>query len=200
MSGICFPIIPPINPLRLASNYRDYYGNQHERLTELTDPIDDAGCYIPRIIHAPDTQTEITGVKANGYLEYALALPTGSFILGFLHTFTSGPSANATDPPVTSGFQLQITDVDRDYKLFEKPIPEAWLLNDAPSSNPQAVFAAGLYVLNPSVRLLPAPYPITPPGMLKIEFWNMLATTNNLIRLSMLVAIPDPDLKKRSTT
>ena len=199
-SGICFPIVPPINPLKLASNFRDYYGDQHARFVALTDPINDAGCYVPRIIHAPDTQTEVTGVAANGYLEYALQIPPGSFILGFLHAFTSVASVNATDPPVGSGFQLQITDVARDYKIFEKPVPEAWLLNDAPSSNAQSVYGAGLYVLNPSVRLLPAPYPVTPPGMIRIEFWNMLNALNNLIRLSMLVAIPDPDLMKRSTT
>lgn len=197
MSQICFPTKPPINPLRLASNYRDYYGCQHERFTALTDAINDSGCYTPRIFHAPDTPTENAGVAENGYLEYALPLPAGSFVLGFLHTFTGAASADREDPPVGSGFSVQITDVAKDYQWFEKPVPEAWLLNDAPSSNPSSVLAAGLYVLNPSPRLLTAPYPITPPGMLKIEFWNKLTTLNKLIRLSMLVAVPDYDLTKR---
>jgi hypothetical protein len=190
----CFPTRPPINPLRLSSNYRDYYGDAHARLTELTDPILGAGCYVPRIVHAPDTPSELAGIPANGFLDYGLTLPVGSWILGFLHTYTSQASANATDPPVGSSFRLQITDVEREYKFFRAPVPEAYLLNDFPSSNPQAVTSGLLTVLNPSVRLLPSPYPVAPPGLFKLEFWNMLATVNTGIRLSLFVAEPDPDL------
>lgn len=194
----CFPTDVPFSPLRLASNYRDYFGDAHAVLTELIDPILEAACYVPRIFHAPDTATENQGVAANGYLEYALALPPGAFVLGYLHTFTSLGSLNATDPPVQSSFKFQITDIERRYRLFEKPVPEAWLLNDAPSSNPQAIFSAGLYVLNPSPRLLTAPYPVAPPGMFKVEFWNTLPSVNTGVRLSLLVAIPNPDLELKS--
>jgi hypothetical protein len=110
-----------------------------------------------------------------------------------LHTFSSRASLNATDPPVRSGFRFQITDVARQFRFFEKPVPETWLLNDAPSSNPQSPLGAGLYVLNPAPRLLTAPYPVTPPGIFKVEFWNTLDVTNTLVRLSLLVAVPDED-------
>ena len=190
---VCFPTQVPISPLRLHSAYRDYFGDADAKLTALIDPILDAACYVPRIFHAPDTQTEDAGIPARDYLEYALALPEGSWICGYPHSFSSRASLNATDPPVRSGFRLQITDVARQFRFFEKPVPETWLLNDAPSSNPQSPLGAGLYVLNPAPRLLTAPYPVTPPGIFKVEFWNTLDVTNALVRLSLLVAVPDED-------
>lgn len=192
--GKCFPLAPPFNPLCLASNYRDYFGDANACLTEIvTSRINAAGCYVSRIFHAPDTSTETAGVRANGFLEYVLSIPAGSFIMGFLHTFTSG-SPSATDAPVSSGFKFQITDVGRDYRWFAKPLPEAWLLNDEPSSNSQELSQLPIRVLNPSPRLLPAAYPVAPPGSFKIEFWNQLSSVNSLIRLSLLVAVPSPDM------
>jgi len=189
---ICFPTQPPFNPLRLASNYRDYYGDPHAKFTALTDQICNSNCYIPRIFHAPDTPTENLGVEANDFLEYALTLPVGSFILGFLHAFTSLGSVNTTDPPVQSGFRIMITDVKANYKFFNKPVPEAYFLNDVPSANPSSPLSAtSLYVLNQTPRLLPAPYPVVAPGVFKIEFWNLLNETNVYCRMSFLVAVPD---------
>lgn len=195
---ICFPQQVPFNPLRLASNFRDFWGDQHALFTAMTDPLVDKACYIPRIYHAPDTEDENAGVAANGYLEYALTLPPGAFILGFLHAYCGGASANATDAPVTAGFKFQITDVQRAYRWFAKPLPETWLLQDQPSYNPQAVVGnAPLTVLNPSPRLLAAPYPVAPRGVFKIEFWNCLVNGSNApiantgIRLSVLAAVPD---------
>jgi hypothetical protein len=193
----CFPINPPIAPLRLHSAYRDYFGDPDSKLTALIDPLLDAACYVPRIFHSPDTEDSDAGVPGLEYLEYALALPEGSFILGYQHTFTSRASLNATDPPVRSGFRFQVTDVKRQYRFFEKPVPETWLLNDAPSSNPQSPLGAGLYVLNPAPRLLTAPYPVTPPGIFKVEFWNTLSSLNKLVRLTMIVAVPDEDAGTR---
>ena len=197
----CFPTRPPLNPLRMASNYRDYWGCADACLTELTDPLLNAACYVPRIYHAPDTEQENAGVAALDYTEYALALPAGSFIVGYMHVYTSLMNAgNALDPPVRSSFRFQITDVQKQYRFFEKPVPEAWLLNDSPSSNLQTPFgAAGLFVLNPSPRLLTALYPVTPPGVFKVEFWNVLGERNKGIRLSLLVAVPDEDLFSRGS-
>jgi len=158
----------------------------------MTDEICNAGCYIPRVFHAPDTVTENAGVPANGFLEYALQIPAGSFILAFLHSFTSLASANETDPPVGSGFRFQMTDVRADYRFFSKPVPEAFFLNDIPSANPSGQLSlTSLVVLNETPRLLMSPYPVTPPGVFKCEFWNLLASTNALIRMSLLVAVPD---------
>jgi len=193
----CFPTQVPIAPLRLHSAYRDYWGDADAKLTELIDPFLDAACYVPRIYHAPDTQTENDGIAGNAYNEYALAVPIGSFLLGFLHSFTGRGSLDDANPPVRQSFRFNITDMGRQYKLFEKPVPETWMLNDAPSSNPVANFTAGLYVLNPAVRLLAVPYPVTPPGIFKVEFWNSLSTLNKLIRLSLVVAVPDEDLLNR---
>lgn len=190
----CFPTRVPFSPLRLASNYRDYYGDPHAKLTELIDPFLEAACYVPRIYHAPDTETETVGLDANGYLEYVLAIPAGSFLLGFLHTFTGlANPGNASNPPVGSSFRFQLTDVERSYRFFDKPIPEAFLLNDIPSFNPEGL-TAPIYVLNPSPRLLPAPYPVAPPGVFKVEFWNVLNSHNPDVRLSLVAAVPNPDL------
>jgi hypothetical protein len=197
-----FPALPPFNPLRLASNYRDGYGDSHALLTELTDAVIASGCYVPRIFHAPDTSVDNEILQTNRFLEYALALPIGSFILAYLHGYTAAPSANVTDPPAASGFRVQITDIKPNYKFFGKPVPEAFFLNDIPSANPNSVLSPNLLsVQNQSARLLTAPYPVTAPGIFKIEFWNILttgnvsATLNPNVRLSFLVAIPDPDLK-----
>lgn len=188
----CFPTQAPINPLRLVSNYREMWGDAHALLVRGTDPLVDAACYVPRIFHAPDTDTENAGVAARDYLEYILTLPPGSFIVGLLHAYTGLANANnATNPPVRSSFRFQLTDVEVRHRFFEKPLPEAWLLNDVPSGNPQGVVSGFPFVQNQTVRLLPAPYPVTPPGQIRVEFWNILATANRDIRLSLLVAVPD---------
>lgn len=196
-SNICFPLDVPISPLRLASDYRDYWGDYHARLVELIDPILDAGCYQPRIYHAPAQDLEVAGVSGLGFLDYDLAITAGSWILGFMHSYTSAPSANSTDAPVTSSFRFQFTEIRTDrkpYRFFAKSVPEAWLLNDQPTSNPQSPIAGGpgggLYLTNPSPRLLTAPYPVTPGATYRVEFWNLLATVNKDIRLSVVVAEP----------
>jgi len=204
MSRLCVPTTVPIKPLRLRETYRDYYGDAHAALAEMFDRIQDAGCYEPRIFHAPDTQSENAGLQVDGYLEYVMALPPGSFIVGFLHACTSLVQPNLDQAPVVSGFTFQLTDVDRDYRLFAKPVPEVYLLQDRPSV--LAAFAddpSGPPVLLPAPRLLPAPYPVTPPGVFRVEFWNQApagafgegSTVNKFIRLSLLVAVPNPDLE-----
>lgn len=195
-------VVPPFNPLRLASNYRDGFGDAHARLSELLDPIIQSGCFEPRIFHAPATADENQGVTAaDPYLEYVLELPAGSFIEGFLHHSTGAVNPNTgTCPPVPSTFRMQLTDIEADYKFFEKPIPEAWFLNDAPTNNPQGPYATSpsglLYEINPSPRLLTAPYPVAPSrsGALsrkfRVEFSNIINSTNSLIQMTFLVAVP----------
>lgn len=195
MTPTCiFPKKPLFNPLRLASNYRDYFGDPNALLTELTDSIIESGCYVPRIFHAPDTTVLSAPGQGLHYLEYALAIPPGSFIIAYMHAFTAVQSDNLTDPPVKSGFRVQITDIAPEYKFFGKPVPEAFFLNDIPSANPQGVLSTtSLYVQNQTPRLLPTPYPVTYPGIFKVEFWTIAPTS--LKRLSFLCAIPDPDMK-----
>jgi hypothetical protein len=195
LRGMCVSTVPSTAPQRLATDYRDYFGRAHEHLCEMLDPIGNADCFRLRIFHAPDAATELAGVPFNGYLEYALELPAGSFLLGFLRTNT--PLANLNNagaPPVGSGYRCQITDVDRNFKFFQKPVPEAYFLNDIPSTNPLGPYAGeNLYVLNPCLRLLMAPYPVTPPGQFKMEFWNILPESdfNFLVSLDLVVAEPD---------
>jgi hypothetical protein len=193
---------PAISPLRLAPDYRDYFGAAHEHLVETIEAIVNADAFRLRVFHVPDSATEVAGVPANGHLEYALELPPGSIILGFLHSNTPVPdpwsSGDASDPPVGSSFRCQIQDVDRNYRFFQKPVPEAYFLNDLPTYNPLGPYAGNnLYCLNPSLRLLMAPYPVAPPGQFKVEFWNIYAptgtpTANTLISLDFVVAEPDP--------
>lgn len=194
MRGVCVPLKTLLNPLKMAPAYRDFWGDLNSRYVELTDRICDAECYIPRVYHAPDNVTELAGVAGNGYLEFILPIPAGSFVLGFLHTTTGalGPGATAAgSPPAGSSFSCQITDVRRKFRFFQKPVPETYFLNDATTPNDFGVFAGGFpYVACPSPRLLPAPYPISAPGELMIEFWNTLTTANVLVQLSLLVAVP----------
>lgn len=193
MRGVCVPLTVLLNPLKMAPAYRDFWGDQNSRYVELTDEICDAECFIPRVYHAPDNVQELAGIPGNGYLEYILSIPPGSFVLGFLHSTTgaAGPGATPGSPPAGSGFSCQITDAKRKYKFFQKPVPETYFLSDATTPNDFGVFARQLpYVQTPIPRLLPAPYPISAPGELMIEFWNTLTTTNTLIQLSLLVAVP----------
>jgi hypothetical protein len=193
---ICTSLRVPFNPLRLASNYRDFFGDPHAKLSVETDPLLRMACFVSRIYHAPDEETETAGVEGNGYLEYSLDLPPGSLILGFLHSYTSQLGSDTANAPVGSSFRLQITDVARRYSFFEKPVPEAWLLQDQPAANPQSALldpsgaVSALYVLNASPRLLASPYPVAPPGVFRIEFWNSLPVTNMGCRLSLLLAVP----------
>src|SRR5208337_1775361 len=117
LRSFCCTPVPPVNPLRLASNYREGFGDAHARLAELTEPILLSGCFEPRIFHAPDLPSETAGMTvAAPYMEFVLDIPGGSFILAYLHHSTglANPN-NAGDPPVQSTFRLQITDVERNY-------------------------------------------------------------------------------------
>jgi hypothetical protein len=200
IKGLCVPTNPAISPLRFAPDYRDFFGRAHEHLSYGIDPIVNADCFRPRIYHCPSFEQEITGgvagqsgVAAGGTVVFELGLPAGSLILGFLRTNTPVPNPNtATAPPVASGWRIQITDVARNFKFFEQPVPEAYFLNDAPSSDPNGPFAGNnLYVLLPSIRLLSAPYPVAPPGQFKVEFYNLLASVNKLVSLDVFVVEPD---------
>lgn len=193
LKGLCVPTTPAIAPLRFDPSYRDYFGRAHEHLCSRIDQIVNADCFRIRIFHAPDFTTELAGVPALGYVEYALPLPPGSILLGFLRTNT--PVANpstASAPPVGSGYRVQITDVHRSYRFFQRPVPEAYFLNDAPGSDPNGPFAGeNLYVQLPTLRLLQAPYPVAAPGQFKVEFWNIQNQSNSLVSLDFVVADPE---------
>jgi hypothetical protein len=169
----------------MMPDYREYWGDQHAKLVELTDAIQEAGCFTPRIYHAPDSTQENAGVT--DYLEYILALPLGSWILGYLHNTTSQASPSA--PPALSGYSCQITDMARNWKFFDKPVPEVYFLN-GPSA-PYFGSTSALVQTPASPRLLTCPYPVTPPGQFKIEFWNQIGGTNKQCQLNLLVAVPE---------
>jgi hypothetical protein len=161
----------PISPLRLHQEYRDYWGEPQARLAERIDAILKSGrCYRPRWYHAPDTEAELIGVDGNGYLEYILYIPAGSWIIAWAHA----------QSVATSSFVAQITDVGLDYTWFNVPAEDAFF------TNPGATAAGPL-------RLLTTPYPVAPPGHFRIQFWNQSANNNPLVQLSFLVLEPDPD-------
>ena len=108
--GMCVPTTPAIAPLRLAPDYRDFFGRAHEHLAETIDAIVNSDCYRLRIFHAPDSDQRKRRGPFLGYSEYALELPPGSLILGFLHSSTYNVT-DEDDPPANSGFRVQITDV-----------------------------------------------------------------------------------------
>lgn len=202
MSRICVPKQTE-NLLRLSPLFTNYWGDQQARYTERLDGFPKAGCFVPRFFHSPDSESQLLGIPANGYKTYLLALPLGSFILGYLHTTSSAPaSAGPADvpvpnaPPNASGFTCQITDVAIDHKWFSRPAPEAFFIND----NLLGASGGGLppYPYNtlgftfPSFpRLLPIPYPVVPPGQFIIEFWNQLDQANTDCQMTFLVLVPD---------
>lgn len=159
----------PISPFRLHQEYRDFWAEPQPRVVDRLDPILNADCFRPRWYHAPDTITELGGVGANSYLEYVLYIPAGSWILGFAHAQAS------TSLP----FLTQILDVGLDYEWFDKPVPDALFTNPG-------ITAGG------PARLLTRPYPVTPPGQLRFQFWNQAAAPNSLVQLALLVAEPAP--------
>jgi hypothetical protein len=199
-SKLCVPTTTE-NLLRLSPLYHDYFGEQQAAFTKMLDGFADAGCYVPRFYHAPDSGSQLAGVPANGYKTYLMALPVGSFILGFLHTTSSAPgSAGSTPPsiqvpPNASGFTCQITDLAIDHKLFSHPTPEAWFINDnllgASSGAPPYPGNTLGFTFPSFVRLLPAPYPVVPPGQFQVEFWNSLDVVNTDVQMTFLVLVPD---------
>ena len=196
MSRLCVPQTSE-NPLRLSPLFRDYWGDQMAAFTKQTDKFSKAGCYVSRFYHAPDSETQLNGIPANGYLTYLLALPIGSFLLGYLHSTSSAPDSTGNGtPPNLSGFTCQITDLSIDHKFFSRPAEEAWFMNDQllpgnPGSvSPYPSNTKG-YTFPSFPRLLPVPYPIVPPGQLQVEFWNSLDDVNTDVQMSFLVMIPD---------
>lgn len=209
MNGLCVPKTTE-NLLRLSPLFRDYFGEQQARFTERLDAFCKSGCYVPRFYHTPDSESQLVGIPSNGYKTYLLALPPGSFILGFLHTTSSAPHSSGPSeltvpnvPPNASGFTVQITDLAIDHKWFSKPVEEAWFINDnllGPSVNNFPPYPNNtLGFTNPSFpRLLPVPYPVVEPGQFQVEFWNQLSQfddestgINTDCQLSFLVLVPD---------
>lgn len=197
MTGVCCPTLTE-NLMRLSPIFRDYWGEQVARFVERTDVFCKAGCFVPRFYHAPSSDDQFVGVAARGYIPYVLALPIGSYVLGFLHTTSSAPGAPgfAPAPPNPSGFTCQITDLSVNHKWFTRPMPEAWFINDffAPGGNntypPYPLNTQG-YTWPNFPRLLAVPYPIVPPGRLKVEFWNSLASVNTDVQMTFLVMVPN---------
>lgn len=202
-SKLCVPTLTE-NLLRLSPLYHDYFGEQQAAFTKMLDGFAEAGCYVPRFYHAPDSGSQFLGVAPSGYKTYLMALPVGSFILGFLHTTSSAPdSAGATSagpqvinvPPNASGFSCQITDLSIDHKLFSRPAPEAWFINDnllsASTGAPPYPANTKGFTFPSFVRLLPAPYPVVPPGQFQVEFWNSLDVLNTDVQMTFLVLVPD---------
>jgi hypothetical protein len=200
MSGACVPKQTE-NLLTLSPLYHDYWGEQMAAYTRRLDGFANRGCYVPRFFHAPDSESQFVGLAANGYKTYLLALPLGSFIVGFLHTTSSAPGSSGPAtapvinvPPNASGFTCQITDLAIDHKWFSHPIEEAWFINDnllgpstfAPYANNTKGFTWPSFP-----RLLPVPYPVVAPGQLQVEFWNSLDVLNNDVQLTFLVLVPD---------
>lgn len=184
----CITPVFPINPLRMPPDYREYWGDQHARFVEMTDAIQQSGCYLFRIYHVPVFSDEIVG--SADYLAAIMTIPPGSWILGYLHNTTSQASPNA--PPALGGFSCQITDVARNWKFFDKPVPEVYFLNGPASPFADGLSTSALVQRPASPRLLTAPYPVTPPGHFKVEFWNSLqGVINKLMQMSFLVAIPE---------
>jgi hypothetical protein len=127
MPGVCVSKSTE-NLLTLSPLYHDYWGEQMAAFTRRLDGFARAGCYQPRFYHAPDSESQFVGMPAGGYKTYLLALPLGSFILGFLHNNSSAPGSSgpATKPvinvpPNQSGFSAQITDLSIDHKWSSRP-------------------------------------------------------------------------------
>lgn len=200
MSGVCVPKSTE-NLLTLSPLYRDYWGEVMAAYTRRLDGFARLGCYVPRFYHAPDSESQFVGVPANGYKPYLLALPLGSYIIGFLHSTSSAPGSSgpattpvANVPPNASGFTCQITDLSIDHKWFSHPVEEAWFINDnllGPSAFPPYTNASKGFTFPSFPRLLPVPYPVVSPGQFQVEFWNSLNAVNTDCQLTFLVLQPD---------
>jgi hypothetical protein len=191
-SKICVPTQTE-NLLRLSPLYHDYFGEQQAAFTKMLDGFCDLGCYVPRFFHTPDAGSQFLGVPANGFKTYLMALPVGSFILGYLHTTSQSDPIQA--PPIQSGFTCQITDLSINHKWFTKPVPEAYFVNDAfaaASTGGQPPYPDNTFGFTfPSFpRLLPAPYPVVDLGQFQVEFWNSEDGVNTDIQLTFLVLVP----------
>lgn len=201
MSRICVPKTTE-NLLRLSPLFTDYWGDQQAKFASRLDGFCKAGCFLPRFYHTPDSGSQLLGIAANGYKTYLLALPPGSFVVGYLHTTSSAPNSAGpastpviNAPPNASGFTCQITDQSIDHKWFSRPVPEAYFINDnllGPSTGFPPYPDNTLGFTFPSFpRLLPVPYPVVPPGQFIVEFWNQLDTLNTDCQLTFLVLVPD---------
>lgn len=183
------------NLLTLSPLYRDYWGEQMAVFTRRLDGFANAGCFVPRFYHAPSSESQFNGVPGNGYVTYLLKLPVGGFLIGFLHTTCSVPnSVNSQTPPNPSGFTMQMTDLAIDHKLFARPLPEAWFINDnllGSSANPPYPSNTNGYTLPSFPRLLSVPYPIVGEGQFQVEFYNSLTSLNTDVQMTFVVLVPD---------
>jgi|GEM_PF-5756809 len=200
MPGLCVPKQTE-NLLRLSPLFRDYWGEVMAAYAHRLDGFPKLGCYVPRFYATPDSESQFVGIPAQGYKAYLLALPLGSFIIGFLHTTSSAPNSSgpataqvANVPPNASGFTCQITDLSLDHKWFSRPCEEAWFINDnllGPSTFPPYPSNTQGFTFPSFPRLLPVPYPVVPPGQFQVEFWNSLDALNQNAQLTFLVMVPD---------
>ena len=58
---MCVPTTPAIAPVRLAPDYRDFFGRAHQHSAETTNVIVNSDCYRLRIFHAPDRPAKTPG-------------------------------------------------------------------------------------------------------------------------------------------
>lgn len=159
-------MIDILNP-QLDSNYADYWAEYLPYELENWWPIVNAGCYVPRWYMAPSQ--DLMNMTAGQYVEFALQLPAGSFILAIGHS----PKVDEKLFTAAGLFTCQITDVSVDHQWFSNPVPDAFFFKQNGTRNG--------YVL-------PKPYPVILPGNFRTEFW---CRTAGICELTFAVAVPE---------
>lgn len=167
-----------ISPLSLDSLCRDLWGEFDAAAIQQLAPLAFDSCYQPKLIKAPDSLAEVLPAFP-GYVEAGIVLPPGSILYGFYLPSTLSPST--TPSIVDPTWSVQIIDAAIDHKLYDEPVPAAFLSNFKPTSFSAFANQAGSFP-----HLLPGPYPIVGSGMFQFQFWNRQATSQ---RIELVVGV-----------
>ena len=141
--------------LALDSSWVDYYGDWSALIEPLMAPIEESRCHAPRYALIPDANHQT--IPAGGKQEFNFRLVPGSIIVGFW---------------VTSGFTIQLRDIDLEHDFFQEPLKSDYLVTQG------AQF--GRF---PSITLLPTPHPVVGDALFSLDVWGPVGSQFVMILL-----------------
>jgi hypothetical protein len=144
-----------ISPLSLNQLTRDLWGTFDGSIIAQLAALADDPCYLQKFYKAPADDMEV--FAPNAYVPYGLQITPGSIIYGFHLPISAVPPS----------FNVQITDVCLNRKLFDDPVSSIFLSNLKPTYQSNFSMLVGSFA-----HLLTAPYPVVGSGLFMVEIWE----------------------------
>lgn len=134
---------PAITPLQIDQLTRDTYSEFDAVVIAQLAGLAFEPCYKPKLYKAPDSAQEV--IAAGSRVTFGLSITPGSLIYGFYGSDTSG-------------YLVQVRDMNLELDMFREPVPIGLINNSVKTTG--------------YPWLLNSPHPSTGTGQFQVKIWN----------------------------